>query len=134
MKSLSFRSVFFEFTSMFVSKHVVPALFFILGIIGFGLAQNRSNEPIPSMPKLLSQREQMNVREQWLKKRFDTTLLPMMRRHGIGMWIVVNEEFKSDPVTEHIVPPIPIVGRRDLFIFTDRGNKLERIAVVRYDE
>jgi Xaa-Pro aminopeptidase len=46
----------------------------------------------------------------------------------------VNEEFKSDPVTEYIVPPVPVVGRRDLFIFSDRGDRLERIALVRYDE
>ena len=97
-------------------------------------AQNRSNEPIPAMPKLLSQREQMDVREAWLKKRLDTMLLPMMQRNGIDMWIVVNEEFHSDPVTEHIVPPIPIVGRRDYFIFIDRGGKLERYAIVRYLE
>ena len=97
-------------------------------------AQNRSNEPIPAMPKLLSQREQMDVREAWLKKRFDTLLLPMMQKHGIDVWIVVNEEFHSDPVTEHIVPPIPIVGRRDYFVFIDRGGKLERYAIVRYLE
>lgn len=86
------------------------------------------------MPKLLSQREQMDVRESWLKKRLGSNLLPMMKRHGIDMWIVVNEEFHSDPVTEHIVPPIPIVGRRDLFIFIDQGNRIERVAVVRYLE
>jgi Xaa-Pro aminopeptidase len=97
-------------------------------------AQNRSDEPIPPMPKLLSQREQMDVREQWLQKRLGSLLLPMMKRHGIEMWIVVNEEFKSDPVTAHIVPPIPIVGRRDIFIFTDQGQRIERIAMVRYDE
>lgn len=97
-------------------------------------AQNKSNERIPAMPKLLSQREQMDVRESWLQKRLGSLLLPMMKRHGIDIWIVVNEEFHSDPVTEHIVPPIPIVGRRDLFIFIDRGERLERIAVVRYLE
>ena len=97
-------------------------------------AQNRSNEPIPAMPKLLSQREQMDVREAWLKKRLDTLLPPMMQRNGVDIWIVVNEEFHSDPVTEHIVPPIPIVGRRDYFIFIDRGGKLERYAIVRYLE
>ena len=97
-------------------------------------AQNRSGEPIAAMPKLLPQREQMDVREQWLKKRLGSLLLPMMKRHGLDMWIVVNEEFNSDPVTEHIVPPIPIVGRRDLFIFIDRGERLERIAMVRYNE
>jgi len=47
---------------------------------------------------------------------------------------VVNEEFHSDPVTPHIVPPIPIVGRRDLFVFIDRGERLERVAVLRYAE
>lgn len=86
------------------------------------------------MPKLLTQREQMDVRERWLMKRLGSLLLPMMKRHGVEMWIVVNEEFNSDPVTEHIVPPIPIVGRRDIFIFIDEGQRIERIAMVRYDE
>jgi Xaa-Pro dipeptidase len=118
---------------MKANKFIICAALCLL-IGGSAFAQNRSGEPIPAMPKLLSQREQMDVREQWLKKRLGSLLLPMMKRHGIEMWIVVNEEFKSDPVTEHIVPPIPIVGRRDLFIFIDRGERLERIAMVRYDE
>lgn len=86
------------------------------------------------MPKLLTQLEQMEVRERWLMMRLGSLLLPMMKRHGVEMWIVVNEEFNSDPVTEHIVPPIPIVGRRDVFIFIDKGERIERIALVRYDE
>ncbi len=87
------------------------------------------------LPKLLSLREQQTVREAWLKKRLDTMLLPMMRRHKIEMWIVTNEEFHADPVTEYIAPPLPYVGRRDFFIFADRGgDKLDRIALVRYPE
>ncbi|MBC7932516.1 MAG: aminopeptidase P family protein [Rubrivivax sp.] len=87
------------------------------------------------VPRLLSVREQQEVRERWLKTRLDTMLLPMMRRHKIKMWIVVNEEFHPDPVTAHIAPPIPYQGRRDFFIFTDRGaDQLERIALVRYGE
>ena len=97
-------------------------------------AQNKSDEKVPDLPKLLSLREQMNVREAWLKKRFDTLLLPMMRRHNVSMWIVANEEFHSDAVTDSIVPPIPMVGRRDFFIFNDNGKTLDRIAVVRYEE
>lgn len=106
----------------------------MVSMTNLSAAQNHSNEPIPPMPKLLSQREQIDVREQWLRKRLGSLLLPMMKRHGVEMWIVVNEEFHSDPVTQHIVPPIPIVGRRDLFIFIDRGARIERIAMVRYDE
>ncbi len=102
--------------------------------IGTTTAQNRANEPVPPMPKLLDQRQQMDVREAWLKKRLDSLLLPMMKRNGVEMWLVVNEEFNSDPVTEHIVPPIPIVGRRDIFAFIDQGESLEKIAMVRYDE
>lgn len=100
----------------------------------FAFAQNKRAEKIPAMPKLLSLREQMSVRGAWLKKRFDTLLLPMMRKHNVAMWIVTNEEFHSDAVTESIVPPVPMVGRRDFFIFFDNGSALERFAVVRYEE
>jgi Xaa-Pro aminopeptidase len=106
----------------------------LIACVSVTFSQNRSNEPIPPMPKLLSQREQTDIREQWLRKRLGSLLLPMMKRHGIEMWIVVNEEFHSDPVTPHITPPIPIVGRRDLFVFIDRGERIERVAVLRYAE
>jgi Xaa-Pro aminopeptidase len=118
---------------MFVKKLILTAAI-ALSAVPVTFAQNRSDEPIPAMPKLLSQRVQMDVREAWLKKRLDTLLLPMMRKHGIAMWMVVNEEFNSDPATEYIVPPIPMVGSRDFFIFADTGDKLERIAIVRYSE
>lgn len=116
---------------------VSKVLIFIFALFFTNLVfpQNKSNEKIPAMPKLLSQHEQMDVREKWLKKRLDTMVLPMMRRHNISMWIVVNEEFNSDPATEYLVPPMPIVGSRDFFIFIDNGSeKLERIAIVRYAE
>jgi Xaa-Pro dipeptidase len=94
----------------------------------------QKNREIQPLPKLLSQRDQVTVRSAWLRKRLDTMLLPMMKRNGIDVWIVVNEEFHSDPVTEYIVPPIPVVGRRDFFVFIDKGDRLERYAVVRYEE
>jgi Xaa-Pro aminopeptidase len=95
----------------------------------------QSQKRIETLPKLLSVREQQAVREEWLKKRLDTMLLPMMRQQKIEMWIVTNEEFHPDPVTGYIAPPLPYVGRRDFFIFADRGgNKLDRLALVRYAE
>ena len=96
---------------------------------------SQTPKPIEPLPKLLSVREQQTVRESWLKKRLDTLLLPMMRQQKIDMWIVVNEEFHADPVTAYIAPPLPYAGRRDFFIFADRGgDKLDRIALVRYPE
>jgi Xaa-Pro aminopeptidase len=88
-----------------------------------------------ALPKLLSVREQLEVRERWLKTRLDTMLLPMMRRHKVEMWILTNEEFHPETVVPYVAPPIPYQGRRDFFIFTDRGgDKLDRIALVRYPE
>lgn len=111
------------------------SVFLISFVFGnFAFAQNKSNEKIPAMPKLLSVREQVKVREEWLKKRLDTIVLPMMRKHNVSMWIVVNEEFHPDAVTEYIAPPLPWMGRRDFFILADNGGKLEKFAIVRYDD
>ena len=114
-------------------KKFVVSFFLIFVWYTAVFPQARKNvEPVP---KLLSVREQQAVREAWLRKRLDTMLLPMMRQKKIEMWIVVNEEFHADPVTEYIAPPLPYDGRRDFFIFADRGgDKLDRVALVRYSE
>ncbi len=119
---------------MNIEKQFSAVVIAFLVLVSSSFPQNRSNETTPPLPKLLSQREQADVREAWLRKRLGSLLLPMMKKHGVEMWIVVNEEFHNDPVTPHIVPPIPIVGRRDLFVFIDRSERIERVAVVRYAE
>lgn len=85
-------------------------------------------------PKLLPWSQQIALREQWLEKRH-AMILPMMRRHGIDMWIVVNEEFHNDPLTEYIALPRPYVGNRDIFVFIDTGSDgLRKVAIVGYAE
>ena len=113
-----------------INIRTFAALLFVIALSAD--IQSQTREPLP---KLLPVREQQTVREAWLKKRLDTMLLPMMRQQKIDMWIVTNEEFHADPITEHIAPPLPYVGRRDFFIFADRGGeKLDRLALVRYPE
>ncbi len=83
---------------------------------------------------LLDWSEQMATRDAWLTKRHDM-LLPMMRRHGIDMWIVVNEEFHDDPLTEYVAPARPYTGRRDVFVFVDAGEEgLRKVAATGYWE
>jgi hypothetical protein len=83
---------------------------------------------------LLPWAEQIRVREGWLRARHEM-LLPMMRRHGIGMWVVVNEEFHDDPVVQYIAPPRPYTGNRDLFVFVDAGDEgLKKFAITGYTE
>ena len=118
---------------MKINPHNTSLLSALL-LFALSLPVYAQNKPTP-LPKLLPVREQQALRESWLKKRLDTMLLPMMRQQKIEMWIVTNEEFHPDPVTAHIAPPLPYQGRRDFFIFADRGgDKLDRLALVRYPE
>jgi cyclophilin family peptidyl-prolyl cis-trans isomerase len=85
-------------------------------------------------PPLLSMARQIEVREGWLARRYQM-LLPLMRVRGVGMWIVVNEEFHDDPITWLVAPPRPYVGRRDMFVFIDAGEGgLRRVAITGYAE
>jgi len=85
-------------------------------------------------PQLLPWSQQIAVREQWLFQRHEM-ILPMMRKFGINMWIVVNEEFHDDPLTQYIAPPRPYAGGRDIFVFIDTGDKgLRKVAISGYSE
>jgi Xaa-Pro dipeptidase len=90
--------------------------------------------PAADAPRLLSASAQLAVREAWLEQRH-AALLPMMRKYGIDMWIVVNEEFHTDPVTNYVAPPRPYAGNRDFFVFVDgRDAGLKRVAITGYAE
>jgi Xaa-Pro dipeptidase len=83
---------------------------------------------------LLPWSQQITIREGWLLKRH-AALLPMMRRHNVGMWIVVNEEFHDDPLAQYVAPPRPYTGNRDIFVFIDGGAAgLKKYAITGYTE
>jgi hypothetical protein len=86
------------------------------------------------MPQLLPWSQQIAVREEWLEKRH-AMLLEMMRRHKVDMWIIVNEEFHNDPLTEYVAPPRVYTGNRDIFVFLDAGEKgLKKVAITGYSQ
>ncbi len=98
------------------------------------IAAPDAQAPLPDGPRLLPPSQQMVIRESWLEQRH-ATILPMMRKHNIAMWIVVNEEFHDDPLTAYIAPPRPYAGNRDFFVFVDAGAAgLKRIAITGYSE
>ena len=93
-----------------------------------------ARRPVEPLPVLPTWSQQIAVREGWLEKRH-VMLLDMMRRHDVQMWIVVNEEFHDDPLTQFIAPPRPYTGNRDFFIFVDTGGPaLRKVAVTGYSE
>jgi len=104
---------------------VIASLIFLNSGCG-GVAP--SNPEVQTV-QLLAPTQQMAVREDWLEQRH-AGLLDMMRRHDVDMWIVVNEEFHNDPLTEFVAPPEVYVGGRDVFVFVDGGDAgLQRIAI-----
>lgn len=110
---------------------IALGLFLVAWTLSGGLPESNSSA---SKVQLLDWSEQMAVRDGWLDTRHEM-LLPMMRRHSIDMWIVVNEEFHDDPLTEYIAPARPYTGRRDVFVFVDAGmDGLRKIAATGYWE
>jgi len=110
-----------------LARRALPMVAALLAAPALGAAK----DPAPTLP---SWSRQIEIREQWLQRRHEA-LLPMMRRHGIDMWIVVNEEFHPDPLTEFVAPPRPYAGGRDIFVFIDAGEKgLRKVAIAGYAE
>ena len=100
------------------------------------VVQGQAAQPyaVPEAAALLPWSQQITLREDWLTKRH-ALLLPMMRRHKIGMWIVVNEEFHDDPLSQYVAPPRPYTGNRDFFVFIDAGEQgLKKFAITGYTE
>ena len=66
-------------------------------------------------------REQAAMQQQWLKKRLDTFLPALMRKHGIDMWVVPMREYNEDPVFSSIVAPETFAARRrTIYVFFDK--------------
>ena len=62
------------------------------------------------------------------KERMDRYLLAAMRRSGVDMWLVLTRESTTDPVAFDVAAE-NAVGRAAC-LFVDRGETLERVAVV----
>jgi Xaa-Pro dipeptidase len=107
---------------------VVMVAFLALVVVACGYVAT----PVAKEPRLLPASKQLEVRVGWLETHHQL-LLEMMRRHGVDMWIVVNEEFHNDPLTEFVAPPEVYVGNRDVFVFIDAGDVgLRRVAITGY--
>lgn len=79
-----------------------------------------------------TQREQAELRQEWLRIRLERVLPRLMREHGVDMWIMPSREYNEDPVFFSMVSPTTMAARRrTIYVFYDRGSELgvERIAI-----
>jgi Xaa-Pro aminopeptidase len=77
-------------------------------------------------------REQAEIQQQWLKARLERVLPPLMRKHGVAMWLVICREYNEDPVFFSLVSPTMLSARRrTIYLFFDRGDEkgVERLAL-----
>jgi Xaa-Pro aminopeptidase len=65
-------------------------------------------------------REQAAMQQDWLKKRLDTFLPALMRKHAIDMWVVPMREYNEDPIFSAITAPETFAARRrTIYVFFD---------------
>jgi hypothetical protein len=86
------------------------------------VAQNRlaSNATPAAERPFGTLREQAAMQQGWLKKRLDTVLPGLMRKHGIDMWVVPMREYNEDPVFWSITAPETFAARRrTIYVFFD---------------
>ena len=77
-------------------------------------------QPAPERP-FGTLREQAAMQQGWLKKRLDTLLPALMRKHGIDMWVVPMREYNEDPVFVAIRRRETFAARRrTIYVFFDR--------------
>jgi Xaa-Pro aminopeptidase len=78
------------------------------------LAQTAAERPFGTL------REQAAMQQQWLQKRLDTFLPPLMRKYGIDLWVVPMREYNEDPVFSAITSPETFAARRrTIYVFFD---------------
>jgi Xaa-Pro aminopeptidase len=84
--------------------------------------------------RVLTHREQAPLVKDWIQKRFDTVLPPLMRREKIDMWIIVSREYNDDPVFRSMAPLTTYSSRRrTLLVFQERGGTVDRLSIGRFD-
>src|SRR5687768_10445784 len=78
-------------------------------------AQAQPNRPFGTL------REQAERQQKWLEQRLTTVLPPLMRKHGIDMWVVPMREYNEDPVFASLVSPTTFAARRrTIYVFFDK--------------
>jgi hypothetical protein len=107
---------------------------FLLFSLVAALAASAAAAPpaAPMPPRLPPLREQDRIRQEWLKARLERVLPPLMRRHGVAMWIVAGREYNEDPAFFSLVSPsVMAARRRTILVFHDRGLEegVERLTL-----
>lgn len=84
--------------------------------------------------KILPLRQQLEIRNTWLRQRLDEVIPALMEREGFDMWLIIAREYNEDPVMLSMLPQ-PAMGarRRTILMFSRRDDgSVERLTLARY--
>ena len=119
-----------------MTRPFLPVLPFLLLLVT--AAPSAQVQP-PAQHPFGTLREQATLQQEWLRKRLDTFLPGLMRKHGIDLWVVPTREYNEDPVFWAIVSPDTFAARRrTIYVFFDKcaaagtapsASCVERIAL-----
>jgi len=100
----------------FIRRAALAALMLVLPIVSVAQETPRAAErPFGTL------REQAAMQRAWLKKRLDTFVPALMRKHGIDLWVVPMREYNEDPVFSSITAPETFAARRrTIYVFFDK--------------
>lgn len=75
-------------------------------------------------------REQAETQQRWLETRIRTVVPAVMRKYAVDMWVIPMREYNEDPTFTSLVSPTTFAARRrTIYVFSLRGDSLERIAL-----
>ena len=99
----------------FVRRTALAALMLVLPAVTAAQGLPSAERPFGTL------REQAAMQQAWLKKRLDTFLPALMRKHGIDLWVVPMREYNEDPVFSSITAPETFAARRrTIYVFFDK--------------
>jgi len=102
-------------------RPLLPLLALALAVLASGSAATQSGGPPPREQPFGTLREQSALQQEWLRARLDAFLPPLLRKHGIDMWVVPMREYMEDPVFKAIVAPDTFAARRrTIYVFFDK--------------
>jgi Xaa-Pro aminopeptidase len=91
----------------------------LAGLLGAAAIDAGGQSAAPERP-FGTLREQAQQQQDWLKKRLDTFLPALMRKHGIDFWVVPMREYNEDPVFSALTAPETFAARRrTIYVFFD---------------
>ena len=67
-------------------------------------------------------------------ERLETIIPALMRREGVGAWLLIAGEYNEDPVVETMLPATWLSARRrTIFLYVDQGEAgVKRLSLARY--